>query len=365
MREHLNELNKLCVVCGRELGPHATTHCTDRSLVGIENKGLFRKTIAWFSLTDGRQLSGEDMTTLKETETARATESTSKPPVTQVASEALGRSLSVEEPVALPHYSRLKTNAGLELPPDLEARERSDAFTARRKRFQHEILDTTKRPPDDSPLFTVLLIEDGRPVTISVPEGSGQCLLVFSTRVHADDYVRTLLPSAPRLHYDCTTPAQLVGLLRTLREVGVDSFAVDQCPRCSILAAVSSDSMRAAADIVNIWGMRRAFELAWTELYVAYALESARSGRLEVARDVALESVGHVTMEDPRPHLLLGQVAVVVGDRTLLLEAKAFLRFFRFVPWEQKLDEIERSGLADFTDPGERGSKVEAHRPAG
>jgi hypothetical protein len=351
MGEHLNELNKFCVVCGRELGPRATTHCTDRSLVAVEKKGLFRKTIAWFSLTDGRQLNDMDLAALKEIETARAKEATCKTLVARAASETQRHLASVEQQELLPDYSRLKTNAGPGLPPDLNARERSDAFTARTMRFQREILDTARRPADDSPLFTALLIADGRPVTISIPEGGGQCLLVFSTRVHADDYVRTLLASAPRLHYDCSTPLQSVGMLRTLRQVGVDFFVVDLCPRCSVSIAISSDSMRAAADIVKIWGMRKALELAWTELYFDYALEAARSGGLEVARDVALESVGHVTMEDPRPHLLLGQVAVVMGDRTLLLEAKAFLRFFRFTDWERKLDEVERSGSTDFTIP--------------
>ena len=73
---HLDGLNKLCVVCGRELGPHATTHCTDRSLVAVEHKGLFKKRVAWFSLTDGRPLAREDLSTLKATETLRAKAST-------------------------------------------------------------------------------------------------------------------------------------------------------------------------------------------------------------------------------------------------------------------------------------------------
>ena len=103
--------------------------------------------------------------------------------------------------------------------------------------------------------------------------------------------------------------------------------------------------------MVTIWAIGKAIELGWAELYLAYALESVRSGRLEAARDVALETVGHVTMEDPRLHLLLGRIAVGLEDRVLLREAREFLRFFRLSTWERKLDEIERSGSADFTGP--------------
>src|SRR5207245_6455871 len=124
----------------------------------------------------------------------------------------------------------------------LKARQQSDAFTARRKEFQRDILDSAEHPRDDFTLFIVLLI-DRRPVTISVPESSAQSLFVFSTRVHAHDYVRTLLTSAPRVQHDGATPSQLVGLLRTLKQVGIDSFTVDHCPRCRVLSTILSDSI--------------------------------------------------------------------------------------------------------------------------
>jgi hypothetical protein len=37
--------------------------------------------------------------------------------------------------------------------------------------------------------------------------------------------------------------------------------------------------------------------LARGNLYFSYALEAARAGRIEVAREVALETVGHVDLE--------------------------------------------------------------------
>ena len=86
--------------------------------------------------------------------------------------------------------------------------------------------------------------------------------------------------------------------------------------------------------------------LAWfVELYVEYALKAARTGQLEAALDVALETVGHVSVEDPRPHLLIGELAVLLRDPTLLQERR---RFFdssntshgnKSLPWWPSLDE--------------------------
>jgi len=66
---------------------------------------------------------------------------------------------------------------------------------------------------------------------------------------------------------------------------------------------------------------------------------------------VALETVGHVNLEDPRPHLLLGQLAVKLRDRELLREAKSFLQFFKLDRWGRKLDHVVQSGSPDFEDP--------------
>lgn len=100
--------------------------------------------------------------------------------------------------------------------------------------------------------------------------------------------------------------------------------------------------------MLALWAIHKATEIARLQLYCAYALRSARAGQLEAARDVALEAVGHVSSEDPRPHLLLGELAVALGDRTLLQEAQMFLRFFKHEPWEQRLSVAEQAGQALF-----------------
>jgi hypothetical protein len=81
---------------------------------------------------------------------------------------------------------------------------------------------------------------------------------------------------------------------------------------------------------------------------LSHAQASARAGELYNARDVLLETAAHVSFEDPRVHMLLGQVAVALRDRELLHEAKAYLKFFKLSSWEHKLDEVVQSGSPDF-----------------
>jgi hypothetical protein len=118
-----------------------------------------------------------------------------------------------------------------------------------------------------------------------------------------------------------------------------------------VFTTTESASVTTADRAVALWALAKASELARLDLYVEYARLSAQEGELEVARDVALETVGHVSLEDPRPHLLLGQIAVALGDGRLLGEARAFLRYFEHEPWERRLDQAVRSGGSDFEGP--------------
>jgi hypothetical protein len=251
----------------------------------------------------------------------------------------------------LPNYSRLKSISSGGLPPELKEKERSEAFKSQREIIKCELLEPAKRPHDDTPLLTELLVVEGGVVTIPIPNSAGQCLLSFSTPFRAADYVRTLLTSDARVQYLSSSPLQFISMLRDLEGAGVETFTVDRCPRCSFVTTIGSSSMKNAADVVMVWAIHKATELTRSDLYFSYALAAACAGRLEVARDVALESVGHVSLEDPRLHLLLGQLAIGLGDRTLLREARTFLRFLNLIPWERKLDELERSGSQDFTAP--------------
>ena len=95
----------------------------------------------------------------------------------------------------------------------------------------------------------------------------------------------------------------------------------------AIFGVTGVRSIKNAGDLLILCTIHKASEMARLELYFGWALRSARAGQLEAAREVALETVGHVTLEDPRPHALLGELAVALRDTTLLKEAQTFLRF--------------------------------------
>ena len=137
-------------------------------------------------------------------------------------------------------------------------------------------------------------------------------------------------------------------MLRDLERTGIEQVALDRCPRCGTFAVFGSDSVTTAEKAIDCWSIFKAGELARLDLYLNYARAAACAGRLAMARDVALETVAHVSLDDPRAHLLLGQVAVALRDRDLLREAKDFLRFLKAGSWEQKLDEAVRSGAPEF-----------------
>lgn len=248
----------------------------------------------------------------------------------------------------LPHYSALNANPSKGLPSELEAQENTESFGARQEALQQELLAEGQRPPIDAPLFTVLLESETRFLCLALPDNGGPCVPVFTTPFRAADYVRALLKRGSHLQYLCSSPIQFLQMLPDFQGSGVEWITMDRCPRCSILTTVGTRSIKTPDDAVVLWAVHKATELARAELYWAYAVESARAGKLELARDVCLEAVGHVTMEDPRLHMLLGEVALGLGDGRLLKEAKAFLEHFRMDSWLIKLAQDEESGATDF-----------------
>lgn len=115
-----------------------------------------------------------------------------------------------------------------------------------------------------------------------------------------------------------------------------------------MFSAIHSVSVTPSDNAINCWSIYKASELARLELYLNHAQASARAGELYTARDVLLETASHVSFEDARVHLLLGQVAVALDDSELVREAKAFLKFFHLDSWELRLDEIVESGSPNF-----------------
>src|SRR5437763_228327 len=106
----------------------------------------------------------------------------------------------------LPVYSELQAIPSRGLPAELQAKEASESFISLRDNLERELLEPTRRPPDDQALFTALLAANsGGFLIVSLPDGD-QCLPVFSSPVRAGDYVQTVLAAGPSVKYLCSSP---------------------------------------------------------------------------------------------------------------------------------------------------------------
>ena len=248
----------------------------------------------------------------------------------------------------LPEYSGSRELPSRGVPCNRSNQKAREAFSARCDSIQHWLCESPRHPQVESPLFVELVTENAEGVvTIERTKGS-HCMLVFSSAFRATDYVRTLLASEPPISYLSSSPLELLGMCRDLKQVGVDQFTLDRCPRCEVYCSISTASMATTDDVINCWSVVKSIELARLEQSLNYAQAAARAEQFYTARDVLFEAAAHISIEDPRLHLSLGQVAVALYDSQLLHEAKTFLRFFKLKSWERQLDQIARSRRADY-----------------
>jgi hypothetical protein len=235
----------------------------------------------------------------------------------------------------LPEYSAIRQQPCRKLPSDLAAQEADPAHRARQDALQDWLLQSSRRPPADSPLFVEIVCREQGFLTIQSPQGSSHCLPVFGSPFHAGDYVRTLVDPSLSINYLVSSPLQIVGLLRDGMAVNISHFTLDRCPRCDTYCAIESASITTVDKALDCWAICKAIQLARLDLYLTYAQTAAQAGDLYTARDVLLETAGHVSFEEPRVHVLLGEVAAALDDRELFKESKAFLKFLQFNPSEQ------------------------------
>lgn len=248
----------------------------------------------------------------------------------------------------VPLYSGLRETPNRGIPLELQEQEASQNFSEKSDLIERQLLEPSQLPSAEQPLFTLFISPDRQGlITAPLPDGT-QCLPIFSSPVRAADYKEIALEQGPDSHFLVSNAVELMNVLGDLESVAITKFMLDCCPRCGNVVVFGSESMKAAQDVLVVWAIVRSTMLARADLYHAFALDSARAGQFDVARDVALETLGHVSLEDARPHFLLGQIGVATGDRTLLQEARAFLRFLHSDEWERKLGEIERTGSTDF-----------------
>ena len=250
----------------------------------------------------------------------------------------------------MPHYRALRDTPARLLPADLQAMEGTEAHQAASQAFEQAFL-TSRRPPDGEPLFVTLAGEGPGESIITIPASDGIALPSFSSPVDAFDYARTALAAQLTVQYLVSSPIQFATMLRDLASMGVDYLVLDGCPRGCPLTAFSTESIQTPDGVLTAWAIVKGMQTARAELYLEYALDSARAQRHEVAKEVLLESIGHVTMADPRPHFLLGRIGKVLGDHRLATEAAAFLQYLKVPAWAALVERPVPAGEAPLTVP--------------
>jgi hypothetical protein len=225
---------------------------------------------------------------------------------------------------AIPFYSLLVAVPSRPLPDDLAAQEKSEQFSAWRKDIQQGLM--RQQIDETAPSFAGFIMQGSGVVQFRSRAGGATCLMAFSTPFRVADYARFRIQDRDRLQFLACSAKEAVDVVQQCREkAGTTHIAINRCPRSPTCPTINVSSINSVPDLVKAFTICAATDIAHTSLYRNYAQESARAGDLVRARDVALELVGHVTPHDAPTHLLLGKLAVRLGDEQLLREAKAFL----------------------------------------
>lgn len=250
----------------------------------------------------------------------------------------------------IPLYSELIATPSRRLPDGLRERETSEPFRQHSAAWQKRLLEG-RRPTDEQGVFVSLGSGNGGVVTFGLPDDGRRAVLYFSSPLRATDYRDSMGPDGASAQFLSLTLPNFLKMLRDLEKAAILDLTLDRCPRCPIVTVSQTESIQT---IEQAWTMRctiKGAEIAREQLYFSYALDAARAEHLDEAREVALEAVGHVTIEDPNMHLLLGQIAVAFGDTKLAEEAKTLLGYLRMEPHAVKLASVIESGVADFEGP--------------
>ena len=259
----------------------------------------------------------------------------------------LSKLFAARDSTGMPQYRALRDTPSRPLPAELREREAAPAHLEASQALEQLFL-TSRRPPVDQPLFVSLAGSGpGQAVTFPVSGGADHCLPVFTTPHHAADYVRTMIAGQVAVQYRVSSAIELTAMLHDLAPSGVRRIVVDRCPRGCPCTIFGTESIESPERALELWAIGKGIQSARAELYLEYALDMARTGGHEVAQAVLLESIGHVTMADPRPHFLLGRVSKALGDRRQAEEAAAFLRYLRMDDWAAVLEQsatTENSG---------------------
>ena len=256
--------------------------------------------------------------------------------------EAATAERPAESRSAIPFYTAIERSSPGDGRNDFSNLEDSPEHPRLRDQFESDLLSLSNRPANDKPLLTTLLSGPSGVFTVTLPD-SEPCLLTFSTPFRAAAYAR-IHGGSLSLKYLSSTPEEFARLMDDLRlNSSVESVTLDVCPYCLTFPAIRIDCLVTPDRVVELWAIHKSGELAREFLYFAQANDVYARGDLELAKATILEAVQHVTAESPRLHLLLGKVALSLGDRDLFREVQAFLEYLQANDFLQDLLAEERS----------------------
>ena len=249
--------------------------------------------------------------------------------------------------VSFPVYDELKRNPSRGLPEEIREREGGPDYQLRHSVHEQLFREYVTMQPDETPWFMVPVTSQGV-IMLRNPDGDGQSLLIFSSQFRCLDYGMTQMADLTMVRLLPQNLRQIVELLRKVENADVRHFVLDRCPRCSYALVVRTEPFQTPEEFRELFIHQKATELARQELYFEFAIYSAQNGNTQLALDVALETVGHVTMEHPNIHYLIGQLAVSLKRPSLLEEARAFLRFLKAEDYLEQLRISEATGQPNF-----------------
>jgi hypothetical protein len=177
----------------------------------------------------------------------------------------------------MPEYSGAREMPSRSVPSHRSDQETHEAFRARCDSIERWLCESPRRPQVESPLFVEIVTGDSRSVVTIERTTDSHCMPVFSSPFRAADYVRTLLASGPPIAYLSSSPLELLAMCRDLRQVGIDEFTLDRCPRCEAFCTIYTASMTTTDDIINCWSVVKSIELARLEQFFKLCASSRTS----------------------------------------------------------------------------------------
>lgn len=114
--QEVTKMNRYCVLCNREFGPHLLSCCTNTSLVAVHKEAFFKKRIRFYSLS-GAELTEADLARLRESERSKLRTIPGKKATPQQSEVAVAERASEQRQTSIPKSRTPEPPQGLGVTP--------------------------------------------------------------------------------------------------------------------------------------------------------------------------------------------------------------------------------------------------------